>query len=87
MEFWSEYSYLVFFEFSICTFADGEKRILSEKQLNSAKVIIQLLYLAFPKRPISDKNEVMLRTILPGTMSDGMYTDSAPKMLSKKLGM
>ena len=29
----------------------------------------------------------MLRTILPGTMSDGMYTDSAPKMLSKKLGM
>lgn len=78
---------MVFFEFSICTLADGEKRILSEKQLNSAKVIIQLLYLAFPKRPISDKNEVMLRTILPGTMSDGMYTDSAPKMLSKKLGM
>ena len=45
------------------------------------------MYLAFPKRPISDRNEVMLRTILPGTMSDGMYTDNAPKMLSKKLGM
>ena len=29
----------------------------------------------------------MLKTILPGTMSDGMYTDNAPKMLSKKLGM
>ena len=36
------------------------------------EIIILNFYLAFPKRPISDKNEVMLKTILPGTMSDGM---------------
>ena len=34
--------------------------------------VANIIYLMAPKRPIRDKNEVMLKTILPGTISDGM---------------
>ena len=44
------------------------------------------MYLALPNRLVSDKNEVINSAILKGTTSDGMNTDNAPKILSKRLG-
>ena len=44
-------------------------------------------YLAPLKSEISERNEVILRAIRPGTMSDGMNTEDAEAMLNIILGI